>query len=783
VSYPSFASNDEQAMLGEALTRFVRDLRARSGADDWLRSASGFNAQRWCSLADLGVMALPFKEGDGGLGGSLGAVMMVAGHLGKGLVREPYLECIVIAGRLLAQAGNSRLRSMWLPGVISGERLIGLAHLERDDRARPSVSSTRMRRDSAGDYVLTGAKMLVPAPGALQAILVTARDDDGRLRVCLIPADSIGINIRPYLTVHGQSCGDVSFQGVRLPADAVLDYADVQSTLDEVVAYACAVACADSAGCMRELLDLTLEHCKTRRQFGQPLGTFQALKHRLVDCYASLEEAEAILELASYSSSPDWLANVAAAKAFIDEHAIRLGHEAIQMHGGMGLTDELAVSHYHKRIVFNSLSLGDRDRHTEDFLRLAAFARPGARSAALGIEQLLTPQEAGFRREVQEFVGTTLSEEVRLAVRRQTCTYLEKDLTLQWQQCLAAKGWLAPLWPAEHGGTGWTAVQRFLFEYECAVAGAPERVPMGFRYVGPVIARFGSAWQKSFFLPRMLAGEHYWAQGFSEPGAGSDLAAIKTTAGRQGDYYVVNGTKMWTTHAHFANWVFCIVRTEQTTRPQDGISFLLIDLTSPGIRIEPIRLLAFDHEVNQIFFDDVKVPVSNLVGEAERGWQYAKFLLELERGGSAFSGRVRYEFNAVKELISQRNPQWWQGGAAAFRVAKLEYRLLALELLELRLAKSMSISQPPAAGGSMTKLLASELQKDVTELGARAAGFSGLEFEPTRPLPPPAAIGCPGSDLELVAMPRYLNTRVASIFGGASEIQREIIAKQVLGLR
>jgi acyl-CoA dehydrogenase len=565
---------------------------------------------------------------------------------------------------------------------------------------------------------------------------------------------------------------------VRVPADAVLAFPDEQAALDEVMAYACVAACADSAGCMRALLDLTLEHCRTRRQFGQPLASFQVLKHRLVDCYASLEEVEAMLELASCASSLHWRANVAAAKAFIDEHAIRLGHEAIQMHGGMGLTDELAVSHYHKRIVFNSLSLGDRDRHTEDFLRLAC-SRPGARRGVLDIEELLTPQEAGFRREVQEFVGTALTEELRLAVRRQTCTYLDKDLSVQWQQRLAAKGWLAPLWPAEHGGTGWTAVQRFLFEYECAAAGAPERVPMGFRYVGPVIARFGSAWQKSFFLPKMLAGEHYWAQGFSEPGAGSDLAALKTTAVRQGDCYVVNGTKMWTTHAHFANWLFCIVRTEQTSRAQDGISFLLIDLTSPGVRIEPIRLLAIDHEVNQIFFDDVKVPACNLVGEAGRGWHYAKFLLELERGGSAFSGRVRHEFNAVKELMSQRNPQWWQD-KAAFRVAELEYRLLALEILELRLAKSMSTS---AAGGSMTKLLASELQKDVTELGARTAGFSGLEFEPLRPLPPPEASGFPGLDLELVAMPRYLNTRAVSIFGGTSEIQREIIAKQVLGLR
>lgn len=783
MSDPGFASTDEQAMLEEALGRFLRDSCARSGTEASGRSASAFNSKRWRSLAELGVTALPFNDSDGGLGGSLAAVMMVTGHLGNGLVREPYLECIVTAGRLLAEAGNSRLRSAWLPEIISGEKLIGLAHHERADSARPTVSTTRLRQDGVGAYVLSGAKLLVPVPSALHAFLVTARDDGGRLSVCLIPSDSDGISIRPYVTVHGQSCGDVTFHEVHLSADAILTFPDVQATLDEIMAYACAAASADSAGCMRALMDLTLEHCKTRKQFGQPLGTFQVLKHRLVDCYASLQEVQAILELASYTSSPDWMANVAAAKAFTDGQAIRLGHEAIQMHGGMGLTDELAVSHYHKRIVFNSLSLGDRDRHTQDFLRLATFSHPGERRGVPGIEELLTPREAGFRREVQEFARTALGEELRLAVRHQTCTYLEKDLIVQWQQCLAGKGWLAPLWPTEHGGTGWTAVQRFLFEYECAVAGAPERVPMGFRYVGPVIARFGSQWQKSFFLPRLLAGEHYWAQGFSEPGAGSDLAAIKTTAVRQGDHYVVNGTKMWTTHAHFADWVFCIVRTEQTSRPQEGISFLLIDLRTPGIRIEPIRLLAVDHEVNQIFFDDVKVPVSHLVGEAGCGWQYAKFLLELERGGSAFSGRVRYELNAVKELLAQRNPQWRQDTVVAFRVAELEYRLLALEVLELRLAKSMSTSQPSAAGGSLTKLLASELQKDVTELGARLAGLSGLELVQMRPLQPPQALGFAGSDLDLVAMPRYLNTRATSIFGGTSEIQREIIAKQVLGLR
>jgi acyl-CoA dehydrogenase len=323
---------------------------------------------------------------------------------------------------------------------------------------------------------------------------------------------------------------------------------------------------------------------------------------------------------------------------------------------------------------------------------------------------------------------------------------------------LHARGWLAPLLPKELGGTGWSAVERFLFEYECAVGGAPERSPMGLRYVGPVIARFGSPWQKEYFLPRLLAGEHYWAQGFSEPGAGSDLAALKTTAQADGDDYLVRGTKIWTTHAHYADWIFCLVRTAQTSRPQDGISFLLIDLRSPGIRIEPIALLAVDHEVNQVFFDDVRVPGRNLVGEPGRGWHYAKYLLELERGGNVISGRARHELDAVKELVALR-----QAGIPEDRC----------------LVRSLKSAADPGVGGSVIKLLSSELLEEISELGMQVAGLAGLELTTQRPIPEGTAGRC---DLELVAMPRYLNTRAFTIFAGTSEIQREIIAKHIVGM-
>jgi alkylation response protein AidB-like acyl-CoA dehydrogenase len=777
-----FDSNDEQGLIEQSLERFIRDAYSAGRWRAALREGDGFSRRNWATLADMGLLALPFDERDGGFGGSLSDVATVMQQLGRGLALEPYLPCVVVAGRLLARAANTPLRARWLSNLMSGAQLIGLAQVERGDRVDPGVCLTQLRRDPQG-YRLDGTKVLVPVARALDAFLVTATDDQNHIQVCVVPAGSAGVAIRSYRTVDGRLAGDVTFHHVVLEPDALLEFPDVQSTLQLLLTVARAASSAESVGCMQALLEMTVEYARNRKQFGQPIGTFQVIKHRLVDCYAGLELARAMLVLACCESSPAWSANVAAAKAFIDENAIRIGHEAIQMHGGMGLTDELAVSHHHKRIVANSVLYGDRYLLTDQFVQNSTFTDHRSASTALPYAEMLSPQEKAFRQDVEDFLSTALTDDLRKAVRRQTCTFPEKEVTIAWQRCLNAKGWLAPHWPAELGGTGWTGMERFLFEYECAIAGAPERVPMGFRYVGPVIARFGSDWQKSYFLPKLLASEHYWAQGFSEPGAGSDLAAIKTAAVRHGDHYVVNGSKMWTTHAHQADWLFCIVRTDPSGKPQDGISFLLIDLASPGVRVEPIRLLAVDQEVNQVFFDDVRVPAANLVGESGRGWQYAKFLLELERGGSAFCGRVRSEFSAVKELISTTAPGLWHDKALVHRLAALEHRLMALEMLEFRLARSTQLSRESGAGASMAKLIASELQKDITEMGVVAAGMGGVEFEPTRPLPDLNTTGFRGIDLELVAMPRYLNTRAASIFGGSSEIQREIIAKQLFGFR
>ncbi len=773
-------ATDERALLQESLERLVREHYTLAARRAMLAGDVSFGRENWQRLAELGILALPFDADVGGLSGSLADVMVIGRVLGQALSLEPYVPCVVVCGRLLARARNTSLRNHWVEALASGRKLIALAHFEPGALTFGEARATQLQRHGRS-LRLNGTKLLVPLARELDAFVVTARDSSGALQACLVPtAGTVGVEIRSYRLVDGTLVGDVVLRNVEVPDGFVLDLPDLQGELDEVFAYARAVVASDSVACMSALLRMTIDHCNSRKQFGQPLGRFQVLKHRLVDGHTSLEQAEALLELVSLRSR-NWPANVAAAKALIDEHALRLGHAAIQMHGAMGLTDELAVSHYHKRIVANSILYGDRADRLDEFAAKSGFLASGSPSSALAFPELLGPEEETFRQEVRAFLTASLTPELKKAARRLTCTFPEKNTVMEWQEHLRRRGWLAPLLPKELGGTGWSAVERFLFEYECAVGGAPERVPMGFRYVGPVIARFGSQWQREYFLPRLFSGEHYWAQGFSEPGAGSDLAALKTTAVADGNDFIVRGSKIWTTHAHCADWIFCLVRTAQGARPQDGISFLLIDLRSPGIRIEPIPLLAVDHEVNQVFFDDIRVPRRNLVGEPGKGWQYAKYLLELERGGSVISGRVRHELDAVKELVSHKQSEPSADRCLVRTLAGLEIRLLALELLELRLARSLKSATDPGVGGSVIKLLSSELQEEITELGMQIAGLRGLEVT-GRPIPDPAPAGQPTTDLELVAMPRYLNTRAFTIFAGTSEIQREIIAKHLMGM-
>ncbi|PEQ14324.1 acyl-CoA dehydrogenase [Novosphingobium sp. PC22D] len=398
----------------------------------------------------------------------------------------------------------------------------------------------------------------------------------------------------------------------------------------------------------------------------------------------------------------------------------------------------------------------------------------------------LSPADAAFREEVRAFLREHLPQAVKDGAAATPSVFVEPDIGQAWNAVLNEKGWLGYQWPKEHGGTGWTPVQRYLFEKECAAAGAPNLTVLGLKLLAPVLWTFGSPEQKAHYLPRILSGEDYWCQGFSEPGAGSDLAGLKTRAVRTDQGYVVNGSKIWTTHAHHANMMFTLVRTNTEVKKQAGISFLLIDLASPGVSVRPILTTAGDHEVNQVFLEDVVVPAENLVGEEGQGWTIAKFLLENERGGSCHAPRLRYDLDQI--IGAAREQGDGAGGRLSDqtdwrrRIAAARLSLEALEMIELKIISDIAKGKKPGPQTSLTKLLASNLRQDIDLLAIDLLGPAGLQLETVRPLYGPDAPEPVHSKSAQVAAARYLNSRAWTIFGGTNEVQKTIIAKSVLGL-
>ncbi|MCV6594083.1 MAG: acyl-CoA dehydrogenase family protein [Silicimonas sp.] len=393
-----------------------------------------------------------------------------------------------------------------------------------------------------------------------------------------------------------------------------------------------------------------------------------------------------------------------------------------------------------------------------------------------------TPEEQAFRADVRAFLADNLdartSEKVRLG---QELTKAEME---GWHATLNARGWLAQNWPRSHGGAEWSAVQRHIFEEEAARAHAPRIVPFGLSMLAPVLMKFGSEAQQNQWLPRILSGEDWWCQGYSEPGAGSDLASLKTRAVRDGDHYVVNGQKAWTTLGQHANMIFCLVRTDPDCKPQEGISFLLIDMNTPGIEVRPVVLLDGTPEVNEVFFDDVRVPVENLVGEENKGWTYAKYLLTHERTNIAGVGFSSAGLDSVKRIARAANHNGRpliENPHFAARLAKVEIELMALSTSNLRILAAAGAGRAPGVEASMLKVKGTEIRQEINDLARRAVGSYALPFASeslegsNQPLPDPYDAGA--------VTGTYFNNRKISIFGGANEVQKNIISKIALGGR
>ena len=397
-----------------------------------------------------------------------------------------------------------------------------------------------------------------------------------------------------------------------------------------------------------------------------------------------------------------------------------------------------------------------------------------------------TGEEIAFREAVREFMRTSLPASLPKAIsyKVQNHKRVERDDNVRWQKILHEKNWIAPGWPVEWGGTGWTAVERHIFDEEYADAGAPTLIPFGLAMVAPVLMKFGTEAQKRYYLPRIHASDDWWCQGYSEPGSGSDLASLKTRAERQGDHYIVNGQKTWTTLAQHANMIFCLVRTSTETKKQEGISFLLIDMTTPGVTVRPIIMLDGEHEVNEVWLENVKVPIANLVGEEGKGWTYAKYLLGHERTGIAGVGRSKRELAYLKKIASNEqmngkrlidDPRFRE------KIARVEVDLMALEITNLRVVSAEGKGRGPGPEASILKIKGTEIQQALTELMLEAVGPYAAQYVPES-WDADYQGDYVGPDYAAPIAAYYFNFRKTSIYGGSNEIQKNIISQMILEL-
>ena len=390
--------------------------------------------------------------------------------------------------------------------------------------------------------------------------------------------------------------------------------------------------------------------------------------------------------------------------------------------------------------------------------------------------------EVLFKEEVKSFLDSELTADLISAAKHTSAVFTEKDVAMEWQSKLVKKGWLVPSWPEEYGGTNWTETQKYIFSSECAKAGAPNLIPMGLAMIGPLLLGRGTKEQKDYYIPRIISGEDYWCQGYSEPGAGSDLASLQCRAVRQGDQYIINGTKIWTTHAHLANKIFCLVRTDNSGKKQQGITFLMLDMDQPGVKVEPILTMAQDHDFNQVVFTDAIANVKDRIGEENDGWSVAKYLLEFERSGGVGGSKSLSDIEFIRRLIHKiaitHNDKNFINPYMV-KVAELEIKAQAIQYTSLRILSSIREGDSPGPESSMMKTLATDLEQEISELTLDVIGYYGIPFQDTSFGTNELAIG--DETFRSIAG-KYQNLRATTIYGGSNEIQRNIMAKAVLGL-
>lgn len=756
-----FDLNEEQAVLSAVLRRFVADRYDPRQRESYAAQPNGFDGAAWQELASLGLNWLTLPAYVDGLSAGVVELSVAMEALGPALLVDPWLQALVVS-KLIVTLGSPGQKDRWLADIASGKKVIGLA-LREPGLDFPLTNIAAFEADGK----LNGCKVAALGQG-VDAWLILAKTSD-EPALYLVAPDALGLSTRKFRLADGSAACDLVL------TDCAAEFLGAgRDVIEDVLAQACIALCAEAVGIMDEAVRQTIEYLHLRVQFDVPLASFQVIQHRMADCAAELELGRSLAMGAAHAADNHALVReqrlvvAFVAMAYIIRVSRHLAEEMVQFHGAIGITEELWIGRALKRLLVIGGLFGDERAHTAYAERFRTVAADQS-----GVDVI--DADPAFREEVRSFLAAKLPKRLSARTRHTPGFIPNKEDWLEWQAILHREGWLAYNWPESVGGLGWSPTQQYVFERECALAFAPTLAAQGLRMLAPVLAKFGTDEQKARFLPRILTGEHVWCQGYSEPEAGTDLASLKTSAIRDGDDYIVNGTKIWTTYGHFANWMFCLVRTDPSVKKQSGISFLLIDMNTPGVEVKPIRLLSGDPDLNQVFFDNVRVSAENLVGAENDGWTIAKFLLEHERGGAAQAPGLVAALLDLRLMAASASGR--DGKALArdsdfmHRLAMLQAEAQAMEILEQRLLMQMAAGSSPGPRTAIIGLVMANVSQAIDALALEAHGAAALELEcHARPV---------ATDTQRV-MPAYLNNRAWSIMAGSNEVMRAIIAKSVL---
>jgi 3-oxochol-4-en-24-oyl-CoA dehydrogenase len=732
----------------------LRRLRVLREAGD------GFDRVVWRQMAELGWTAMSLPERLGGLGLGAAGVASLCRQLGRVVAPEPIIETAVVAATLLAGSAGTDAR---VSALIAGEAVFACPLTAATWRNFTCIEAV----PEGASYVLTGALDNLPLAPDADYVLLPARCANQPSVFC-VPVTTPGLHLRPRTLADGSRDGSVRLVAVCCAAGDRL--VGNQQAIDTAVALGGIGGSAYLLGLCEALLDITLDYVRTRRQFGHAIGSFQALQHRLVDMYLQVRLSAAALNDAVAAGNDESIVAATRARHRAVETAHLVIREAIQMHGAIGYTEQCDVALFVQR----ALVMAARYGVTAEELSATGAANAvgdGNEDVTMIDENAAPPdddwnalEDITFRAIVRRWIATNYPAHLRHFPGQVRWAEIS-----DWHQRLLARGWAAPAWPVQHGGMGLGPSKMLIFIEELERHGVARAPDQGIVMIGPILIEYGTPDQRARYLKHALTGQHIWCQGYSEPNAGSDLASLATTAVIDGDEFIVNGQKTWTTHALDATHMYCLVRTDTQVKPQRGISFLLIDLDQPGVTIRPIRNLGGHVDFCEVFLDNVRVPRANLVGEINTGWTIAKALLGHERLFVGSPKLCQHALNQLRELAHATGKIHDPVFMDALRRIALEVR--DLESLYTEFAAILKQGGALGADVALLKIGTTEAYVRLSELIVKTAGEFGGGYGKQN-----------FNGVEIDVLSHYYSARPAPIYAGSNEIQRNIIAKHVLQL-